>query len=336
MIDNVTKLNIIAARSGMGKTTLIEKLLPELISKGLRVAALKGNSNRCDFDIPGKDTWRFLEAGARVSGIITPDNFVLMGSAADRNRAMEYASSMLKNIDLLLIEGNKQSDNPKIEVVRKALGMAPSEADNVIAIATDREELETDIPVFDLNNTTGLSSFIFNRFFVQSNEPETSDAEKPGLTHFDLSGRPRMVDVTGKATTLREAYAKGEITMAPATLERVKAGTVEKGDVLGVAQIAAVMAVKETGRLIPMAHQLAVSGVDVDFDFPEKQNKIEIGVRVKLSGRTGVEMEALTGVSVAALTIYDMCKAIDKEMSIQNIRLEEKKGGRSGLYRRKK
>ena len=105
---------------------------------------------------------------------------------------------------------------------------------------------------------------------------------------------------------------------------------------MGVAQIAAVMAVKETGRLIPMAHQLAVSGVDVDFDFPEKQNKIEIGVRVKLSGRTGVEMEALTGVSVAALTIYDMCKAIDKEMSIQNIRLEEKKGGRSGLYRRKK
>ncbi|NLZ27774.1 MAG: molybdopterin-guanine dinucleotide biosynthesis protein B, partial [Firmicutes bacterium] len=180
MIDNVIKLNIIAARSGMGKTTLIEKLLPELISKGLRVAALKGNSNRCDFDIPGKDTWRFLEAGARVSGIITPDNFVLMGSAADRNRAMEYASSMLKNIDLLLIEGNKRSDNPKIEVVRKALGKAPSEADNVIAIATDREELDTDIPLFDLNNTTGLSSFIFNRFFVQSDEMETGDAEKPG------------------------------------------------------------------------------------------------------------------------------------------------------------
>ncbi|NLI69819.1 MAG: cyclic pyranopterin monophosphate synthase MoaC [Firmicutes bacterium] len=214
--------------------------------------------------------------------------------------------------------------------------MDPSGADNVIAIATDHEELETDVPVFDLNSPAELSAFIFNRFFVRSDGVETVDAEKSGLTHFDLSGRPRMVDVSGKASTLREAYAKGEITMAPATLERVKAGTVEKGDVLGVAQVAAVMAVKETGRLIPMAHQLAVSGVDVDFDFPEKQNRIEIGVRVKLSGQTGVEMEALTGVSVAALTIYDMCKAIDKEMNIQNIRLEEKRGGRSGLYRRKK
>ncbi|MFY9114934.1 MAG: cyclic pyranopterin monophosphate synthase MoaC [Dethiobacteria bacterium] len=336
MVDNVTKLNIIAARSGMGKTTLIEKLLPELIAKGLRVAALKGNSNRCDFDIPGKDTWRYLEAGARISGIITPDKYILMGTAADRTRAMEYASAMLKDIDLLLIEGNKRSNNPKIEVIRTALGTEPSDANNVIAIATDLEESDTDIPVFDLNNPGELADFIFNRFFVRNDEGVLLDAEKHSLTHFDLSGRPRMVDVTAKATTLREAYAKGEITMAPATLERVKAGTVEKGDVLGVAQVAAVMAVKETGRLIPMSHPLVISGVDVDFDFPEKENKIEIGVRVKINGQTGVEMEALTGVTVAALTIYDMCKAIDKEMTIQNIRLEEKKGGRSGFYRRKK
>ncbi|HOJ84737.1 MAG TPA: cyclic pyranopterin monophosphate synthase MoaC, partial [Bacillota bacterium] len=102
-----------------------------------------------------------------------------------------------------------------------------------------------------------------------------------------------------------------------------------------VAQVAAIMAVKETGRLIPMAHPLNISGVDVDFNLNEAESKIEIGVRVKLTGQTGVEMEALTGVSAAALTIYDMCKAIDKNMVIQNIRLLEKKGGRSGHYRRK-
>ena len=154
------------------------------------------------------------------------------------------------------------------------------------------------------------------------------------LTHFDEAGRPQMVDISKKESTRREAYASGEITMAPATLARIKAGRVKKGDVLSVAQVAAVMAVKETGRLIPMAHPLNISGVNVDFNLNETENKIEIGVRVKLTGQTGVEMEALTGVSAAALTIYDMCKAVDKNMLIGNIRLLEKKGGRSGRYRR--
>ena len=107
-----------------------------------------------------------------------------------------------------------------------------------------------------------------------------------------------------------------------------------KGDVLAVAQVAAIMAVKETGRLIPMAHPLPITGTAVDFHLSETESKIEIGVRVKVNGPTGVEMEALTGVAAAALTIYDMCKAVDKEMVIQNIRLMEKKGGRSGHYRR--
>ncbi|HSW36717.1 MAG TPA: cyclic pyranopterin monophosphate synthase MoaC [Candidatus Limnocylindrales bacterium] len=154
------------------------------------------------------------------------------------------------------------------------------------------------------------------------------------LTHFDSSGRPRMVDVSAKEQTLREAHAKGEITMSPSTLARIKEGNISKGDVLAVAQVAAILAVKETGRLIPMAHPLAISGVEVTFELIDEQAKIVIGVSVKLTGQTGVEMEALTGVSIAALTIYDMCKAMDKNMVIQNIRLEEKKGGRSGLYRR--
>ncbi|MFO7952311.1 MAG: cyclic pyranopterin monophosphate synthase MoaC [Bacillota bacterium] len=165
-------------------------------------------------------------------------------------------------------------------------------------------------------------------------DPEGA-ADKGKLTHFDEAGRPQMVDVTAKEQTAREAYAKGEITMEPDTLALIKSGNLAKGDVLGVAQVAAVMAVKDTGRIIPMAHPLNISGVEVDFNPGEAPPaRVEIGVRVKLAGQTGVEMEALTGVSAAALTIYDMCKAVDKNMVIQNIRLIEKKGGRSGHYRR--
>ena len=144
-----------------------------------------------------------------------------------------------------------------------------------------------------------------------------------------------MVDVSAKELSLREAYARGEIVMTAGTLQKIRSGQMAKGDVLAVAQVAAVQAVKETGRLIPMAHPLGISGVEVDFNLIDQpEPKIEIGVRVKLTGQTGVEMEALTGVSVAALTIYDMCKAVDKKMIIGNIRLLEKKGGRSGHYRR--
>ncbi len=183
----------------------------------------------------------------------------------------------------------------------------------------------------------------------ENNGKEKTDRSRENLTHFDRHGRARMVDVSAKENTLREAYARGAVMMKKSTMETIRASQIAKGDVLGTAQVAAIMAVKETGRLIPMAHPLSVSSVDVDFNMVDdieiknKENKksgsaptgrVEIGVRVKLTGRTGVEMEALTGVSVAALTIYDMCKSIDKTMLIGNIRLEEKKGGRSGHYKR--
>ncbi|MDW7739646.1 MAG: cyclic pyranopterin monophosphate synthase MoaC [Bacillota bacterium] len=173
---------------------------------------------------------------------------------------------------------------------------------------------------------------MFDTYFRNRTGDESAGAE---FTHFDRSGRPKMVDVSGKDETLREAYALGEIIMAADTLTKIMEGGMAKGDVLTVAQVAAIMAVKDTGRLIPMAHPLGISGVEVDFvPVFAPDPKVEIGVRVKLTGQTGVEMEALTGVSVAALTIYDMCKAVDKDMVIQNIRLVEKKGGRSGHYRR--
>jgi len=154
------------------------------------------------------------------------------------------------------------------------------------------------------------------------------------FTHFDAKGQARMVDVTGKTETYREAEAAGEIVMAPGTFELVKMGGMKKGDVLAVARVAAIMGVKETARLIPMCHPLLIGGVTAEFFLTEKEAKIEARVRVTTSGQTGVEMEALTGVNIALLTIYDMCKAVDKEMVIGNIRLIIKKGGKSGYYRR--
>ena len=322
-------INIVSAQSGTGKTTILEKLLPEFSSRGLKVAALKGQIHHYNLDLPGKDTWRFAQAGAAAAGMTTPDKYILIGTDRERG-GMAAALRMLGNLDLVLVEGHKKSGNPKIEVVRSAVNRKPLLPEHVMAVVTDVEDLQAPVPVFDLDDSKGLADFIYHRFFTPS-----GTVEPGGFTHFDHAGRPRMVDVSGKEAGLREAYARGEIIMSPETLARVKAGTLSKGDVLGVAQVAAVMAVKETCRLIPMAHPLGISGVDVDFTSVEgKESKIEVGVRVKLSGQTGVEMEALTGVSVAALTIYDMCKAADKSMVIQNIRLVEKKGGRSGHYRR--
>ncbi len=155
------------------------------------------------------------------------------------------------------------------------------------------------------------------------------------LTHIDPSGRGRMVDVAAKEDTKRVAVARGKVSMARETLLLIKEGGIGKGDVLGVAQTAAIMAAKQTGQLIPMCHPLFLTGVDMNFTIREEENAVEIESRVSTVGKTGVEMEALTAVSVAALTIYDMCKAVDKDMMISNIYLQEKTGGKSGHYQRK-
>lgn len=153
-----------------------------------------------------------------------------------------------------------------------------------------------------------------------------------GLTHFNNSGKARMVDVTVKEETKREAIAEGRITMKPATLALIKQGAMGKGDVLGVAQVAGVMGAKRTWDLIPMCHPLLLTGVNLEFVIDDEASAINIKAIVKTTGKTGVEMEALTSVSVAALTIYDMCKAVDKGMMIEYVRLVAKSGGKSGDY----
>ena len=152
------------------------------------------------------------------------------------------------------------------------------------------------------------------------------------LTHFNEQGRARMVDVTDKAVTHRRAVAAGEVHMAPETLQKIKDGTLKKGDVLAVAQVAGIQAAKHNWELIPMCHPLPLTGVDITFALSEEPCMVESRAAVTWTGVTGVEMEALTAVSVAALTIYDMCKAVQKDMRIDNIRLLQKSGGKSGDY----
>ncbi|EGW37369.1 cyclic pyranopterin monophosphate synthase MoaC [Desulfosporosinus sp. OT] len=151
------------------------------------------------------------------------------------------------------------------------------------------------------------------------------------LTHFDEEGRARMVDVSDKNETARVAVARGKIQMKPDTLERIRLGLIAKGDVLAVAQVAGIMAAKQTSQLIPMCHPLAITGAKLKFKL-EDPGEVKIEAVVKVHGKTGVEMEALTAVSVAALTIYDMCKAMDKTMTIGDIYLVEKLGGKSGHF----
>lgn len=152
------------------------------------------------------------------------------------------------------------------------------------------------------------------------------------LTHFDAQGQAHMVDVAAKASTHRVAVAEGRIRMLPATLALIQAGTAKKGDVLGIARIAGIQAAKKTSDLIPLCHPIALTRVAVEFDVEPDTHSVRCRATAECTGQTGVEMEALTATSVALLTIYDMCKAVDRGMVIEGVRLVEKKGGKSGRY----
>lgn len=167
----------------------------------------------------------------------------------------------------------------------------------------------------------------------KENPNHNPDPQTSGLTHFDAAGQAHMVDVGEKSETHRVAVATGTIHMKPETLAIIQSGTAKKGDVLGIARIAAIMAAKRTSDMIPLCHPLALTKISIDFKICAQANSIVINAQVETFGKTGVEMEALTAVQIGLLTIYDMCKAIDREMEISNVKLLEKKGGRSGHWR---
>jgi cyclic pyranopterin phosphate synthase len=154
------------------------------------------------------------------------------------------------------------------------------------------------------------------------------------LSHLDEKGNARMVDVTRKASTVRTAVARGKILMQPETLALIGAGAMQKGDVLGVARVAGIMAAKRTSSLIPLCHPLALTDIDIRFDPNESRGEMVIEATVRTVGKTGVEMEAMTAVGIAALTIYDMCKAVDRRMIVTDIKLVSKRGGKSGVFKR--
>jgi len=159
------------------------------------------------------------------------------------------------------------------------------------------------------------------------------EVTKGAFSHVDEQGRARMVDVGSKAVTERIAVAAATVQMKPATLKAIRSGSIAKGEVLAVARVAGIMAAKRTPELIPLCHPLPVEVVAIDFT-PRSGGRLDVKARVKVTAKTGVEMEALAAVSVAALTVYDMCKAVDREMTITNVRLLEKSGGRSGTWKR--
>ena len=152
------------------------------------------------------------------------------------------------------------------------------------------------------------------------------------FTHFDSAGQAHMVDVAAKQDTHRVAIATGRIVMRPETLQKIREGSASKGDVLGIARVAAIQGAKRTSDLIPLCHPISLSSVNVEFKLLDESNAVECSARAETVGRTGVEMEALTAVSVALLTIYDMCKAVDRGMRIEGVRLMEKRGGKSGHW----
>ncbi len=162
--------------------------------------------------------------------------------------------------------------------------------------------------------------------------PEDHDSGGPGLTHIDAKGNPRMVDVSGKATSARTAVAEGHIRMSSDTLAAIRGGKVHKGDVLQVARLAGVMAGKRTGDLIPLCHMLPGASITVDLDLDETLPGIVLRAEARIAGQTGVEMEALTAVSVGLLTVYDMAKSLDRGLVIEDVRLLHKDGGKSGTW----
>ena len=303
-----------SAWSGTGKTTLLEKVIRRMKARGLRVAVVKHDVHGVDSCEDGKDSARFRLAGA--------DRVVLIGPEPQGRpeKRLREALEALQDADVILVEGFKHAPIPRVGLCREATGKPlPESPGNYIAVVTDGV-VEADVPLFRWDEDKELTDFLMER---------TKD-----FTHFNDEGRARMVDVGEKAVTTRTAVAAGRVLLNRATFDLVRSGGMKKGDVLTVAQVAGIMGAKRTPDVIPMCHPIALNGIDLSLKLDEALLSVEITATVRVDGRTGVEMEALTAVSIAALTVYDMCKAVQRDMVISDIRLLKKAGGVHGDYER--
>ncbi len=313
-----------SAYSGTGKTTVIERVTRLLTARGIRVGVIKHDCHGFEIDKPGKDSYRHARAGASVVIITSPDKTAIV---LQNGESLSECLHHMQNVDLVLVEGFKHADIPRIGLCRAAAGKGFTEPpDRFFAIITDGEKPEVPVPQFTFDDTAGIADFIMKEMDRLSTED---------FTHFNDQGRARMVNVGEKSVTHRTASASGRVLVNRETFDLIKSGGVKKGDVLTVAQIAGIMAAKHTPDLIPMCHPVPLSGIDLKLWLDETRLSVEITASAQCDGKTGVEMEVLTAVSSAALTVYDMCKAVQRDMVIADIRLISKTGGIHGDYYRR-
>ncbi len=336
-----------------GKTTLITKLIPELRKRNLRIATIKHDGHDFEPDVPGTDSNRHRLSGAFGTAVFSQNRYMI---TLEKNGGTPgEMADFFPDADLILLEGCKESRYPKLEVIRKGNSCeSVSEPDGLLAIVTDLPAskiiYKKEVPLLDLNNPGEIAEFLMSRMEYgsgnkregTSGEPfnvpinEKTEAGTVEFTHFDQNGAAWMVDVGGKADTEREAVASGSIFMTRDCFNMVREGSMKKGDVLGVARVAGIMGAKRTQELIPLCHILNLTRLSIDFEMITESCEIRAICTAKTTGKTGVEMEALTGVSITLLTIYDMCKAVDKTMEIGKIALLKKSGGKSGEFINKK
>lgn len=312
-----------SAYSGTGKTTVMERVIRALTKKGLRVGVVKHDGHDFDIDHPGKDSYRHAQAGAQTVVIASAKKTAVIQQAGS---TLEQCVSRIQNVDVILVEGFKHAVLPRIGLCRKETGKGlPEPPENYIAVITDDQELQTGVPRFSFDDAPGVADFIIR---------EIQDMKSEDFTHFNDQGRARMVDVSEKDITCRTATAAGRVLVNQHTFSLIQSGGMKKGDVLTVAQIAGIMAAKRTPDWIPMCHPVPLNGIDLKLFLDADRLSVEIEATARCDGKTGVEMEVLTAVSCAALTVYDMCKAVQRDMVIADIRLLEKTGGVHGDYHR--
>ena len=321
--------------SGSGKTTLIEKMIPIFKQKGLQIAVIKHDAHDFEIDREGKDTWRFREAGADRVYISSATKSARMSR---RCYTLEEMIAESDGVDIILVEGYKHADIPRIGVASEGSDYElPGEIGVYEAIVTDdvaRFEGQTEKPVFHRDEVVQIASFILGGEEITRSLSDQNMSSPDGLTHFDDEGNARMVTVADKDITRRTATAGARVLVNENTFALIKKGQIKKGDVLTVAQVAGIMGAKRTPDLIPMCHPIIIDGADVKLHLNEVDLAVEIEAKVTCTGRTGVEMEAITAVSVAAMTVYDMCKAVQRDIVLTDIRLLSKTGGIHGNYRR--
>ncbi len=327
-----------AGFSGAGKTTLIEKLIRYFREKDLRVGVVKHDAHGLSFDGEGKDSARFSAAGATQSIVNGPNQTACFYAT---ERTLEETIQQMENVDLILVEGYKHCNYPQIGIARQQNGKGfTDEASHFIALVTDEPMGKTEAPktlVFSLDEIEKIGEFIMEYMNQHAGVvcEENIAPTNADFTHFNDEGRAKMVNVGDKSITKRQATAKAVVSVNKNTFSLIQTGGMKKGDVLTVAQIAGVMGAKKTPDLIPMCHPILLQGIDLSLSLDEANCCVEIYATVSCEGKTGVEMEALTAAATAALTVYDMCKAVQKDMVIRELRLIEKTGGVHGDYRMK-